>query len=564
MGANHFGIDAFPDKPISELTDDELAAAKARLAENAHLREVAGEDAAAASEKLRRIVTQLEPLSKLEYGLVRAQIAKEHGITVSTLDELYAAAHPTKQGRGRKLTIIEQASDMIMELARLYTFQGAALASVRIKDHVQTVHVKDHSFRIITRNLAREHLSRTISESQVGEIVADIEARAFDSGTAVRAYSRIGRNTTGAILIDPGWEAHELIEVIPGSWKIVPSASPEEKEPPPIREEVFVRAPGYLPFPHPEKGRGQLPDLRRFINCVNRDDDDETDASKNDERFLLVLVFIVHCFFSEGPFTILVLMAESGSGKTFTTNVLCRIVDPHVVKSMSPPKDPRDMFAASAACWLLRYDNISSMPQWLSDLFCRFSTGGGTIERELYTNGEAYIFEAKRPSVVNGIVDIFHAGDALQRSLIITPPLFRPQDRRTEDAIWKDFDQVAPGIFADLLDLLANVLRLLPTVEMDQPLRMADFCKIGMAVEAATYGKRAHEKGLRSFMEIYTDNQKLGNRATVEASAIGPALLRFIDQSRARAGKGLSGNFIRAWSCRLQRKRSSGRRTRAP
>jgi hypothetical protein len=213
------------------------------------------------------------------------------------------------------------------------------------------------------------------------------------------------------------------------------------------------------------------------------------------------------------------------------------------------------MFAASAACWLLRYDNISSMPQWLSDLFCRFSTGGGTIERELYTNGEPYIFAAKRPAVVNGIGDIFHSGDALQRSLILTPPVIRPEDRRTEEDIWADFEQVAPGVFADLLDLLVEVLRELPNVKLDQPLRMADFCKVGIAVENVIRGADGAKivtlpKDI-SFMQVYSENQRLGNRTTVDASAVGPVLLRFIDSTSTLQWGGLVSELYTILTGRL-------------
>jgi hypothetical protein len=45
--------------------------------------------------------------------------------------------------------------------------------------------------------------------------------------------------------------------------------------------------------------------------------------------------------------------------------------------------------------WLIAYDNLSSIPHWLSDPLCRLATGGGLSTRELYT--DEVIFDAMRP-----------------------------------------------------------------------------------------------------------------------------------------------------------------------
>ena len=38
--------------------------------------------------------------------------------------------------------------------------------------------------------------------------------------------------------------------------------------------------------------------------------------------------------------------------------------------------------------WLLAYDNISSIPNWLSDSLCRLVYGGGFAGRALFSNQE--------------------------------------------------------------------------------------------------------------------------------------------------------------------------------
>jgi hypothetical protein len=41
------------------------------------------------------------------------------------------------------------------------------------------------------------------------------------------------------------------------------------------------------------------------------------------------------------------------------------------------PKKEEDILIAASNSWIVSFDNLSSIPQALSDAFCRLSTGGG-------------------------------------------------------------------------------------------------------------------------------------------------------------------------------------------
>jgi putative DNA primase/helicase len=96
---DHVDVDEFMDKDPSTLTTEELAAVKARLSENAKFREAAGEDAAAAAQKLREVVAALDPLTERQYQMSRVDLAKKYHVSVTTLDLIYAEAHPQKRKR---------------------------------------------------------------------------------------------------------------------------------------------------------------------------------------------------------------------------------------------------------------------------------------------------------------------------------------------------------------------------------------------------------------------------------------------------------------------------------
>ena len=46
---------------------------------------------------------------------------------------------------------------------------------------------------------------------------------------------------------------------------------------------------------------------------------------------------------------------------------------------------------------LLAFNNLSSVPHWLSDALCRLATDGSFAVRQLYTDDEEVLFEATRP-----------------------------------------------------------------------------------------------------------------------------------------------------------------------
>src|SRR5262249_54004620 len=143
------------------------------------------------------------------------------------------------------------------------------------------------------------------------------------------------------------------------------------------------RARGLLPLPVPVAG-GMLSDLRAFINVP--DDDD----------WKLVVAWLKAAFRPRGPYPILVLNGEQGSAKTTTAKVLRSLVDPNTSPARREPKESRDLMIAAHNSWVIAFDNLSHVPQWLSDDLCRLSTGGGFSTRELHTDADEILFESQR------------------------------------------------------------------------------------------------------------------------------------------------------------------------
>src|SRR5207237_3972573 len=104
-----------------------------------------------------------------------------------------------------------------------------------------------------------------------------------------------------------------------------------------------------------------------------------------------------------GPYPILVSHGEQGSAKSTLVRVLRSLVDPNTAALRTTPRDERDLVIAATNGWLIALDNLSHLPDWLSDALCRLATGTGFATRELYTDGEESLFVAQRPIVLDGI-----------------------------------------------------------------------------------------------------------------------------------------------------------------
>lgn len=402
----------------------------------------------------------------------------------------------------------ETLTETILEQYRLFSDGEDGYIAFSANGKKQVEKITSRNTRRMIRKIAR-NLKMKINDNIEAEVVRDLDSEAIFAGHRGIIYNRIGKTNDGRIVYNPVFEDGDIIVIAPGKWSIEhPFTHGEISEKTP----VMVNTRGMLPMPRPVRGQGNLSDLNKFFRTQN-----------DEKKFILIIAFIVQSFFYEGPFPIIVIVAEPGSGKTFITTTIKRLIDPHEAPTLSVPKDPAAMFTTAGVCWLLGYDNFSKVKQWLSDLFCRFSTGGATIDRMLFTNGEAFIASAKRPAVVNGINDFFSQSDVLQRSIILDNNRIAPGERIDEAELLREFSEKLPGIFCDLLDLLAAVLEILPTTKVNDPTRMADFCRIGTATALCL----GYDEDF--FMMAYRENLKQANDITLEANVVAPVLKSYIN-----------------------------------
>jgi hypothetical protein len=213
----------------------------------------------------------------------------------------------------------------------------------------------------------------------------------------------------------------------------------------------------------------------------------------------------------------LVLSGEQGSAKSFVAGLLRALVDPNTAPLRSLPREDRDLFIAANNGYCIAFDNVSSLPPWLSDALCRIATGGGFATRKLYTDGDEALFDAMRPIALNGIEDFVTRGDLADRSLILRLDPIPEHRRRPEKELLATFEAARPRILGALLDAVAHGLRELPNTRLDQLPRMADFAMWATACEGALWP-------VGSFRHAYDRNRADANESIIESDAVALAV----------------------------------------
>ena len=213
---------------------------------------------------------------------------------------------------------------------------------------------------------------------------------------------------------------------------------------------------------------GSIDLLRSYVNLTEPD-------------FRLMIAWLTAALRPVGPYPILVLNGEQSSGKSTLARILRLLIDPHTCPVLALPSSTENLMATALNGWLLAYENISTIPDWLSDCICQLAFGGGFAGRTLFTNDERSDIYAQRPVILVGIDDFVLRGDLRDRSVFLHLPAIPETRRRTERTFWPAFRADYPRILGGVLDAIVGGLRELPSVDLKELPRMADYAEWGEA-----------------------------------------------------------------------------------
>lgn len=227
----------------------------------------------------------------------------------------------------------------------------------------------------------------------------------------------------------------------------------------------------------------------------------------------MAVAWLLAALHPRGPYPVLALAGEQGSAKSSFTRVLRGLIDPNFSPLRALPRENRDLSIAAGISYAIVFDNVSDLPDSLSDSLCRLATGGGFATRQLRTDSGEVLFVAMRPIILNGIEDFITRPDLAERTVFLLLDEISEDRRQEERELWKAFEDERPYILGALLDAVAHGMKMLPKTELARLPRMADFARWVTACEGALW-----EPG--TFLTAYNDNRDAAVESALAADAI--------------------------------------------
>lgn len=271
-----------------------------------------------------------------------------------------------------------------------------------------------------------------------------------------------------------------------------------------------MRHKGMLPLPMPEQN-GDIDDLWKVLSITNT------------HSQILILAWLLQAMNPEGPYPVLILEGPQGASKSHTSLTLRSLIDPSLASIRAAPKDERDLILAANNGLILAFDNISTMPDWLSDALCRIATGGGFSTRTLFSYTEETIISVKRAVILNGIDHIVTRHDLLDRAILIHLDPISVEQRKTEKHLKDLQSKIMPKVIGKLLDGVSLALKDYSNTTLEKLPRMADFAIwVSAGINALKFSKEA-------FMDAYLFNRSKSVDLALESDLVSNAILSLMD-----------------------------------
>lgn len=344
------------------------------------------------------------------------------------------------------------------------------------------------------------------------DINSFLQVQAEIAGITKDVFYRVAP-IAGGIEIDLGDDAHTRARVTPGKVVRVTEGS----------EALFYRTQASAPMVMPASV-GNVNLLEKYLNM------DAVSAT----LFIAWLSYtLAHPKVSTSKFVILVLQGNQGSGKTFLcNNVILKLIDPSLVGIQVLTGNVKDMAIAAQNAHVLCYDNVREFKQTMADMLCIAATGGALTSRQLYSDADQHVVRLHVALVLNGLHSFIDQPDLAQRCLSIQLRPLPENERKSETKLVRDFEADAPAILRGLLDLIAEVFKHLPTVEVTNPERMIDFVMWLAAME------KAANVPFGTYQPAYSDALSQGQLDSILDNALAAAVAEFAQHQPSNVWSG--------------------------
>ncbi|GGA91221.1 hypothetical protein GCM10011491_19030 [Brucella endophytica] len=390
--------------------------------------------------------------------------ANYEGNSLKELPEWLASARKNGFETSAQQNQNETIASRLVSLARrkvelFHDRDGTAFATFSNDAVAETLPVKSSRFGSWLRGEAFKQLEKPVGTGPLYEAIATLETLAIYDGPLKTVYSRVAGDHI-RIEIDRGVSDEGIVSITGEGWHFTHTSTFK-----------FIRGSGFSVVPAATRG-GDIYRLQRLLGL-------------DEQGFYLLLGFLLNALRPTGPYFILLIEGEQGSGKSLFAHIVKMMIDPNRASRLRLPDNDRDLMIHAKEFWLLNFDNASGMKADMSDALCVLATGGGIAVRKLYTDGELHVMSFARPFVINGISGYANRPDLLERGIPIRLQPMGHTSRKTEGELLAELKDIMPEVLGVLYDAVSSALNNLANTEPPRNLRMADAAQWLMAAEPA-------------------------------------------------------------------------------
>ena len=403
---------------------------------------------------------------------------------------------------------------------------GTPHALVKIKDHydVLSIGLREGSrFKRYLIKLFYDTFDDCIVKAEtINNVVQILHTSAEYEGKTIPLHLRAAWSNTetkDTIYYDLTDEKRRCVKITKDGWKIVDNQL----------EVLFKRYKNQLSQVEPsgfytmDATDGII--LDKLVNLFNVKDSDNK---------LLLKCYIISLFIPDIAKPVLMLHGEQGSAKSTLQELVKMLVDPSYVKTFTFQRDSNEFIQQLSHNYIVYYDNISEIKEWISDLLCRAVTGSGSSKRQLYTDDEDFFYNFKRIVGLNGINLGATKADLLDRGLIIQLERILKEKRRKLEDIWSEFEILKPKLLGYIFNVLLKVLQVKQKggiVMSDGLNRMADFEEYAEIISRCMGYKEGE------FLRAYQDNIGVQIDEAIAASPLSMAIVELMKDFVDNDGK---------------------------
>jgi hypothetical protein len=383
-------------------------------------------------------------------------------------------------------------------------------------NHTEVLKLNSSRFKNWLRGVAYNEMGIVVDSSTLSDMIGLLTAEAeFNPQSKAIKLGLRTANYEGDWYYDLTNKDWEFIRITSEGWYVVRNSI------------IFRRFSSQLPQVYPSQSHEYPSDIfDQFMRLIL---DINVDEKNKGDYWLLVKCYLVYLFIPDVMRPILMPHGRQGGLKSSILEKIKMIVDPSVTKTLSFPHDKNELIQQLSHNHCAFYDNISKLPDWISDEFCRAVTGSGSSKRILYTDDEDFIYNFKRCIAFNGVNLAATKADLLDRGLILLLKRIKDEDWITPEKIDKQFEEIRPKLLAYIFDILVKVMAWKkangsPKIKLT---RMTQFSEYGEII-ARCMGYPDGE-----FIRAYEANIKTQIEEIIETDQIAGVLVQWFNESWA-------------------------------